>query len=85
MPRKFDQPVKKYYVKCSIYGQTEYQYTVLAVNSDWALSIINKSTDWDEIQVHRLTEVVGMAQYGARDITNDESMDFSLHYHCKPI
>jgi hypothetical protein len=74
MPRKFDQPVKKYYVKCSIYGQTEYQYTVLAVNSDW-----------DEIQVHRLTEVVGMAQYGARDITNDESMDFSLHYHCKPI
>lgn len=84
------QPVKRFLVKCSKWNDEppfiqEYEYDVLATNSDNALSMISRQTDWDEIQVHRTSDVIGWAEYSARNISNDDNLYFSLHYHCKPV
>lgn len=83
MPKEKNQPVKKYWLKCTL-GKIEYEYNVLAINSDWALSFISKETDWDSITVRKLSDVVALAEYGARCIDNETEI-FYLHYHAKPI
>lgn len=82
--REFDQPVKEYWVTCEL-GENLYQFRVLATNSDNAYSIINRDTDWDFITVRKISDkVVGMAQFCARNVTN-ENPEVYLNYHCKPV
>lgn len=76
--------VKKYWLKCTL-GDKAYEYTVLAVDSDNALSMISRQTDWDSVTLRKLSDVIAWAQYSARDISNDPDLYFSLHYHAKPV
>lgn len=76
-------PVKKYWLKCTL-GSIEYEYTVLAIDSDWALTMISKDTDWDSITLRKLTGIIAMADFGCRNISN-ESEEIFLNYHCIPV
>lgn len=83
MKRQQTNPVKKYSVECTI-DNLNYSYFVLAIDSNNALAMISNITDWDNITVQKLSGVVAMAKYCARNISN-ESEEFYLNYHCHPV
>lgn len=81
--REYNTPVKLYWLKCTL-GDIQYEYKILAFNSDNALSMVSRETDWDTITLRKISEPVAMAQYTARNVTNETESEY-LHYHAKPI
>lgn len=81
---EYTNPVKEFIVICEI-GDTSYYHRVLAINADWALTIVNKETDWDFVSVRKFSDkVVALASFGARNVSNEKPEQY-LHYHCTPV
>lgn len=82
--REHNNPVKLYWLKCTLGDDIEHEYKVLAINSDWALTMISRETDWDTIALRKISDVVAMAQYGARDVSNETESEY-LNRYAKPV
>lgn len=83
--REFINPVFEYDIKINHTELGEMKFKVLAINYEWALTIIPREWNITELELSRAwPEPVAMAQYGARDVSSESSATY-LNYHAKPI
>lgn len=81
--KEYPYDVCEYLIVCSMPGHIQ-EYMVLAVNCDWALTLVELKADWYMVSVQKMSEIVAHAQFGCRDITGLTADDY-LHYHAVPV
>lgn len=86
--REYNTPVKKYWLKYTYFNENKELMTceldILASNHDNALSMLDRRLEIDTITLRCVSGVVAMAQYTARNVSN-ELPSFYLKYHARPV
>lgn len=84
MKDKYKNPVSMYQLNLSCQSEKlELKIKVLAIDSDWAMTFVNRDVDWDVITIRKLSGKIALANYGARCIEG-ETEEFYLNYHACP-